>query len=336
MLNWSNLPSPANDNFANAQELSGPTGSGTGRNTTASKEGGEPNHAGNPGGASVWYSWTAPSTGNITFNTFGSDFNSVLAIYTGNAVNALNAVVSNDDAGTTQQSSVTFNVMAGTIYYIAVDGSVGVPGSVTPFMGNLTLNWFPQTSPSNDNFAQAQALSGDSGTVAGTNVGAMKENGEPNHAGDRGGRSVWYSWTATFNGPVLFTTLGSDFDTLLAVYTGASVNTLTPVASNDDSPYADNLAGHVLTSSVTNGDFIDDGLRGGGSTSTIAGVIKNSQGIGVGTIGNKNITIALSGSASRTAYTLSNGGYTFPTLTPGNYTVTPSCPSVVFSPPHRD
>ena len=91
-----------------------------------------------------------------------------------------------------------------------------------------------------------------------------------------------------------------------------------------------------LLSSVTNGDFIDDGLRGGGSTSTIAGVIKNSQGIGVGTIGNKNITITLSGSASRTAYTLSNGGYTFPTLTPGNYTVTPSCPSVVFSPQHRD
>src|SRR3989442_14031331 len=108
--------------------------------------------------------------------------------------------------------------MAGMVYYIAGDGSVGVPGSVTPLMGNLTLNWFPQTSPSNDNFAQAQALSGDSGTVAGTNVGATKENGEPNHAGDRGGRWVWYSWTTSFNGSVVFTTLGTDFETLRALY----------------------------------------------------------------------------------------------------------------------
>src|SRR5439155_24179045 len=113
MLNWSNLPSPVNDNFANAQVISGPTGSVTGRNSVASKEGGEPNHAGNPGGASVWYKWTAPSSGATTFTTFGSDFNSVLAVYTGNSVNALTEVTSNDDAGASIQSRLTFNALAG-------------------------------------------------------------------------------------------------------------------------------------------------------------------------------------------------------------------------------
>jgi hypothetical protein len=41
-------------------------------------------------------------------------------------------------------------------------------------------------------------------------------------------------------------TLGSSFDTLLAVYTGTSVSALTAVASNDDSP-----AGGTVTSKVS-------------------------------------------------------------------------------------
>ena len=44
---------PANDMFANAQVVSGATGTTTGSNSGATKEGGEPNHAGNKGGASI-------------------------------------------------------------------------------------------------------------------------------------------------------------------------------------------------------------------------------------------------------------------------------------------
>jgi len=427
--------------------LQGDAGNVSGRNSVASKEGGEPNHAGNPGGVSVWYKWTVPVGGSVSFKTSGSDFNTLLSVYTGNAVNALTPVVSNDDAGGTLQSSVTFNAIASTDYFVAVDGSVGVPGSVTAYTGNLSLNWYPATI-SNDNFAQAQTLSGNSGSIANTNSGATKENGEPNHAGDRGGRSLWYSWTAPFSGPVLLTTLGSNFDTVLAVYTGTSVDALTPVGSNDDSPYTDNLNGHPLTSSltlmaaagtnykivvdgsggrsgnfnmrwgaeaniggqvaflggfcgisnnvtmilsgedsraitfngsgnytfahlraggnysvqgvsaaagnclplflersqnyfplvgdVTNADFIDDGLRGGGGTSTISGTISNSQGVGVGSIGGNNITVTLTGSALRTVYAQGNGTFVVSALTPGTYTVTPSSPGAVFNPTHRD
>src|SRR5213593_4436723 len=52
------------------------------------------------------------------------------------------------------------------------------------------------TAPNNDNFAAAQAITGTSGSITGTNVEATKEAGEPNHAGNAGGKSVWYSWTA--------------------------------------------------------------------------------------------------------------------------------------------
>jgi uncharacterized repeat protein (TIGR01451 family) len=68
-----------------------------------------------------------------------------------------------------------------------------------------------------------------------SNVGASSEPGEPLHAGVPGGHSVWFTWTPLLSGVATFTTEGSSFDTLLAVYTGTSVTSLTEVASDDDS-----------------------------------------------------------------------------------------------------
>jgi hypothetical protein len=126
------LPPPANDNFASAQVISGTSGSVSGSNAGATKETGEPNHAGNPGGASVWYRWQAPAGGSITINTSGSSYDTVLAVYTGSSVSALTPIASNDDnpAGGLH-SIVTFNAVAGTVYQIAVDGFNGETGSIT-------------------------------------------------------------------------------------------------------------------------------------------------------------------------------------------------------------
>ena len=49
--------------------------------------------------------------------------------------------------------------------------------------------------PANNDFADAQALAGADATATGTNVDATKESGEPDLAGEVGGKSVWYSWT---------------------------------------------------------------------------------------------------------------------------------------------
>ena len=109
--------------------------------------------------------------------------------------------------------------------------------------------------PPNNHFANAEALSGSSGRVQGTNRGSNKEAGEPSHSDDNnvGGKSVWYRWTAPASGPVNFNTgpgegggPASNFDTVLAVYTGSSVGALTPIIKNDDvNP------GVVRTSTVT-------------------------------------------------------------------------------------
>jgi len=217
----------ANDSFANGQVISGNAGTINGSNVGATKEAGEPLHAGNVGGKSIWYYWTAPGSGPVSIDTLGTSFDTLLGVYTGSTVGALTLVASNDDTGTNRYSAVSFAATAGTIYRIAVDGYDGDSGSVV-VRWSLTLG--------NDNFASAQVISGSAGSVTGSNVGATNEAGEPGHAGNPGGKSIWYYWTAPGNGPVAMDTVGSSFDTLLGVYTGSAVGALTVIASNDDIP----------------------------------------------------------------------------------------------------
>jgi len=65
--------------------------------------------------------WTAVSSGTCTIDTFGSSFDTVLAVYTGDALQSLFRVTSNDDAGR-RESKVVFEAVGGVSYHIAVDG----------------------------------------------------------------------------------------------------------------------------------------------------------------------------------------------------------------------
>ena len=230
---------PPNDDFADAQALT-LNGSGytsvAGETHFASKQAGEPNHAGEPGGVSVWYSFKPTESGDYRLNTCRfTSMDTLLAVYTGSSVNSLSEVTSNDD-GTVEsascsggQSAVIFTATAGTTYRIAVDGKLAEEDSF-----DLTL----ENRPPNDDFADAQALTlNGSGytSVAGETHFASKQAGEPNHAGEPGGVSVWYSFKPTESGDYRLNTCRfTSMDTLLAVYTGSSVNSLSEVASNDD------------------------------------------------------------------------------------------------------
>ena len=90
--------------------------------------------------------------------------------------------------------------------------------------------------PPNDNFANAQVISGCSGSVNGTNIGATRESGELNHLadGNGGSRSVWYRWQAPSSGSATITTFGSRYDTILGVYGGTSVGSLSPILGRHD------------------------------------------------------------------------------------------------------
>ena len=116
---------PPNDDFANrilVPPSDCPT-EATGTSRYATKEIGEPNHADNPGGQSVWWRWTAPFSGPVQISTAGSSFNTLVAVYVGNNIANLDLVAANDNAsGSDGFSAVQFDAVAETEYQIAVDG----------------------------------------------------------------------------------------------------------------------------------------------------------------------------------------------------------------------
>jgi hypothetical protein len=130
---------PANDDFANAITISGATGSQGGTTVDATEESGEPAflQGASAPAASVWYSWVATATHCFVFQT-PADFDTVLGVYTGSAVNALTEIATNDDGGLSpggQGSRLTFNATSGTTYRI------GVGAFHSNQTGTFTLEW---------------------------------------------------------------------------------------------------------------------------------------------------------------------------------------------------
>lgn len=113
---------PANDAFANRASLVGTNVAVTGSNAGATREPGEPWHNEDSQGRSVWWSWTAPQDGWFVLSTAGSTFDTVLAVYTGEDVAALEFVESNDDTEALLTSRLTLRARAGTTYAIAIEG----------------------------------------------------------------------------------------------------------------------------------------------------------------------------------------------------------------------
>ena len=227
-LSLAQTPPPVNDDFAARVTITGTDTTVNGANRSASKESGEPNHAGGTGGQSAWWSWTAPAGGWVTITVNGY-FAKLLGVYTGDAVGSLTSVASHRPAGN-DDAKVGFNAIAGTAYQIAVDGDNSSTDS-------LSVRVLLQAPPANDNFANSTVLTGTSVDLWGaSNLSATKEPGEPDHAGNPGGHSVWWVWTAPVSGRfAVFTDtwMGplAPLDRLVGVYTGASVSALTEVGS---------------------------------------------------------------------------------------------------------
>jgi hypothetical protein len=219
---------PPNDNFANAIVIPAGGGSFVGTNVNATFQNSEPDACGIGGGKTIWWRWTAPQNQIVTISTLGSDFDTVLSVYTGGSVGALTSVNCNDDVpGSVFASEVIFQAVAGTTYRIAVDGFFGAEGIIA-----LSLAETPPIT--NNDFAERAPILGVNRTIRASNFGATAEGGEPFHCGSDGRASVWWTWTAPSNVAVTISTVGSTYDTILAVYTGSSFGALNDVACNDD------------------------------------------------------------------------------------------------------
>lgn len=226
---------PENNNIADAFEMTGLEFFTGGTLLNADKEAGEPDHAGNAGGVSVWWKWTCPASNEYTLSTrsrLDVFQDTLLAVYTAAdplnpSVESITLVAENDDEpGVSTASRIRFQGVAGVTYFFAVDGKDGQAAPVS-------LQLF--VAPGNDDFEDAYAILGELPLrIRGTTSHASLQEGEPDHAGMGGQSSVWYTFTP---GEDMTLSVETDTfsDTVLAVYRGSELEGLTEVVSDDDS-----------------------------------------------------------------------------------------------------
>ena len=145
-------PAPANDDYANAQVISGTSGSVTGTNVGATLEPGEPGIQDAEGGASVWYEWTVPVTGSYQFDTCTAypDLPANIGFFVGGTVSSAVEFGAGPSqglcpAGEAGATIITGTWSAGLTLRIKVDG-LNENGNGTPAYGGVfTLEWAEQS-----------------------------------------------------------------------------------------------------------------------------------------------------------------------------------------------
>lgn len=332
---------------------------------------------------SRWFSWKAPTSGIVTFSTIGSNFDTLLTVYTGTTGN-LKEIARDDDRGGFFNSEVTFNATQGETYRINVQGFGGaagrivvgfklntttlklpeitlqpqsqtVPaGSTATFTvqatgASLTYQWYAdgtliagasnpslviqnvqdkdtvkysvritsgtltvesdtallqigpvntravdkfRNSPSIDSGTQlagfhsgpvkdsgGSVARGYSGSQVFNTFGASKEQGEPNHADEIGGASQWFTYQPQTDGVLKVSTEGSNFDTVLAIYTGPGTDfaSLKREASDNNSGADGKTSVVILAVKAKTPYYIAvDGVKGA------TGAVKLSYELGTG------------------------------------------------------
>lgn len=110
---------PTNDDFANATSVATVPSFDSADVTDATLEPGEPDEDCAPVANTVWYALTLDAATEVAVDTEGSDYDTVLGVYTGTDVGDLELVTCNDD-DLGLQARVAFAAEAGTTYWIQV------------------------------------------------------------------------------------------------------------------------------------------------------------------------------------------------------------------------
>ena len=193
-LNWGPGSRPANDDYALASPIGGESGSVHGNNQAATTEPDElmgftsaftPAILGPGKAASVWYRWTAPSTGDWRFST--NRGNLVVGAYVGDGVADARLVSG------LPGNEIVFPAQAGQEYRISVAAQHAYLSG-----GDFALSWGPgaRGSPGNDDFASPLPVSGR--TEFSLDLDPLTvESAEPL---ETGARTAWFSWQPPANG----------------------------------------------------------------------------------------------------------------------------------------
>jgi hypothetical protein len=267
---------PANDHFTNATPILTTSLTDSIYTAYASKDPGEPDHAGNVGGHSVWWTWTAPAIGTVNINTTGSGFDTLLAVYTSSspanpAFSNLTCVSSNNGATrSTGLASLTFTVptvaQVGAQYYIALDGYNGQSGNAV-FNFTFTQDTTPP-SVSISSPAAGVPVTNAPVLVQGTatdNVAVAFVQCQLSNAAGAGPwqpaatTNAWTNWTATFTNLIP----GTNTVTVEAFDTSSNISLVSRVFRYDvPAPLtlSTNGRGTITIAGATNGQWLDLGF----------------------------------------------------------------------------
>ncbi len=159
---------------------------------------------GGEGAPGVSYSFTAPEAGIYTIDTEGSGFDTVL--YAIDGCGGPETACSND-VGVGNSSRINVTLAEGEEVLFVVDGDNGESGT---FDINIELDMCPDFDLGS---LSPQTVMGNTEAEVNSSTGSCGGGGAPD---------VAYTFTAPASGPYIFDTNGSDFDTVLYAFDGAT------------------------------------------------------------------------------------------------------------------
>ena len=243
---------PANDAFANATRWRGRDGRTNFDLLLATPEPAEPvftrrdlNENGPDQQAvrprSIWYAWTPPTTDNyrigiaraapgdiaddVQIDLFALDGNDALVSLQSRSAKVGGGMTFAASRG--QAHRIRLSYVAESQFVHSREQLIGQAGRrpVLP----LSLHWGPASRPANDDFALAAKLSGERGSVAGSNLGGTLQAGEfPQDLA----ATTWYRWTAPADGDWQFSV--NRRHSRVAVFSGSDVAGLRLLSGEPD------------------------------------------------------------------------------------------------------
>lgn len=285
---------PPNDAFAAATVVNTlPFADGDLPTGDATTEAGEPLQAPEhctPVGKTVWYRYTPPADTRLAATTDdgpipGTDFDTVVAVYRGTSLGGLTRVGCNDDIAHVNgnlRSRVEWEATAGQTYYVQVGGfrqTGEATGETASGELDLSLSAVTFPPPANDALGSAQPISTLSFFSNGVNTrGASSELDEPTPSCAPIGKTVWYRWSPTQSEQVAASTLGSNYNTVLAVYSGTSLSALAEVGCGDDIGPGDSRSRVQFDTLAGETYYFQAGGKGGAGGTLTFGVTRPGEG----------------------------------------------------------
>ena len=204
----SNFVPPANDDCANAINVTVGAACTAGTTVYSSFDGNSPSCGGTPTAGNVWYKFTATSTQSIVDVTNVLGLDPVLSIYAtcgGSSVQCADLGLSDED------ETIQFTTVIGTVYLINVQQYDAFDGTFCVAVSNFV-------PPANDDCANAINVTVGAACTAGTTVYSSFDGNSPSCGGTPTAGNVWYKFTATSASSTITLTNVVGCDPILSIY----------------------------------------------------------------------------------------------------------------------